>query len=205
LLDLTANGPAGFPFSVWNQLQRQVMRSHGRELLHSLPNQGLLPLRRAIAKHLADFRGMRVDPESIVMGAGTDFLYNLLIQLLGRDQIYAVEEPGYEKIRRIYAAGGVRCVSAVMDGAGVMPESLGDAHVLHISPSHHFPTGLVTPIQRRQALLCWAGFAFAVVIMFTRMVLGAHYLSDVSAGALLGLALVFLNDALQRRIGSSAQ
>ena len=156
LLDLTANGPAGFPFSVWNQLQRQVIQEHGRELLHSLPNQGLLPLRRAIAKHLADFRGMRVDPESIVMGAGTDFLYNLLIQLLGRDQIYAVEEPGYEKIRRIYAAGGVRCVSAVMDGAGVVPESLGDAHVRHISPSHHFPTGLVTPIQRRQALLCWA-------------------------------------------------
>ena len=156
LLDLTANGPAGFPFSVWNQLQRQVIQEHGRELLHSLPNQGLLPLRRAIAKHLADFRGMRVDPESIVMGAGTDFLYNLLIQLLGRDQIYAVEEPGYGKIRRIYAAGGVRCVSAVMDGAGVVPESLGDAHVLHISPSHHFPTGLVTPIQRRQALLCWA-------------------------------------------------
>jgi membrane-associated phospholipid phosphatase len=64
---------------------------------------------------------------------------------------------------------------------------------------------LVPSLRNKKALLCWAGFAFAVVIMFTRMVLGAHYLSDVSAGALLGLVLVFLNDALQRRIGSSAQ
>lgn len=64
---------------------------------------------------------------------------------------------------------------------------------------------LVPSLRNKKALLCWAGFAFAVVIMFTRMVLGAHYLSDVSAGALFGLALVFLNDALQRRIGSSAQ
>ena len=156
LLDLTANGPAEFPFSVWNRLQRQVMQEHGGELLHSLPNQGLPSLRRAIAGHLAEFRGMRVDPDSILIGAGTDFLYNLIIQLLGREQIYAVEEPGYGKIRRIYAAGGVRCVSAEMDAYGVIPDSLGDAGVLHISPSHHFPTGTVTPMPRRQQLLQWA-------------------------------------------------
>ena len=99
---------------------------------------------------------MTVDPRNILVGAGTDFLYNLLIQLLGRDKIYAVEDPGYDKIRRIYAAGGVECVSAAMDGFGVIPEKLGAARVLHISPAHHFPTGLVTPVGRRQELLRWA-------------------------------------------------
>jgi len=99
---------------------------------------------------------MTVDPEHILVGAGTDFLYNLLIQLLGRDKIYAVEEPGYGKIRRIYAAGGVTCVSAPMDSLGVKPETLGNARVLHISPAHHFPTGIVTPVSRRQELLRWA-------------------------------------------------
>ena len=152
----TGAGPEKFPFSVWSRLQREVLLDYGEKLLLPLHNQGSPELRRAIADHLAQFRGMRVDPGNILVGAGTDFLYNLLIQLLGRDKIYAVEEPGYDKIRKIYAAGGVACVGAEMDGRGVIPEKLGEAQVLHISPAHHFPLGLVTPLSRRQELLRWA-------------------------------------------------
>ena len=152
----TGAGPEKFPFSVWSRLQREVMLDYGEKLLLPLPNQGSFELRQAIARHLSDFRGMSVDPGNILVGAGTDFLYNLLIQLLGRDKIYAVEEPGYGKIRKIYAAGGVTCVSAEMDEKGVVPEKLGQARVLHISPAHHFPTGLVTGVPRRQELLRWA-------------------------------------------------
>ena len=156
-LDLTANSPAtGFPFSVWMRLQRQVMLDYGDRLLSHLPPQGYPELRNAIADHLLQFRGMRVDPENILIGAGTDFLYNLLIQLLGRDKRYAVEDPGYRKIRQIYGAGGVECLSAPMDAFGVMPDRLGDAQILHCSPSHHFPTGIVTPALRRRQLLEWA-------------------------------------------------
>ena len=157
LLDLTANGPAGgFPFSVWMRLQRQVMLDYGDRLLKPMDALGFPELRSAIARHLGEFRNMQVNPEQILVGAGTDFLYNLLLQLLGRDKVYAVEDPGYRKIRRIYAAGGVACVSARMDSCGVMPEALDRAQVLHISPSHHFPTGIVTPPERRRQLLHWA-------------------------------------------------
>ena len=154
-VELTAGGPIRFPFSVWSRLQREVMLDHGETLLQPLHPQGHPGLRRAIAAHLAGIRGMSVDPENIVIGAGTDHLYNLLIQLLGRQRVYAMEEPGYGKIRRIYAAAGAACVSAAMDGAGVLPPEQAD--VLHISPSHHFPTGLVTPALRRQELLSWVG------------------------------------------------
>lgn len=152
-LDLTGGGTVGFPFSVWSRLQREVMLDYGQRLLLPLPNRGIPELRQAIAAHLAAFRGMRTNPENILIGAGTDFLYNILIQLLGRDKIYAVEEPGYGKIRKIYAAGGVKCVSAPMDALGVLPEAVEQADVLHLTPSHHFPTGLVTPISRRAELL----------------------------------------------------
>ena len=157
LLDLAANGTEQFPFSVWMKLQREVMLDYGQTLLLPIPNRGVPELRQAIAEHLAEFRGMRVDPENILIGAGTDFLYNLLMQLLGREKIYAVEEPGYGKIRKIYAAGGVVCVSAPMDAQGVIPGRLQNSDVLHFSPSHHFPTGLVTPVSRRMELLSWAG------------------------------------------------
>jgi len=159
LLDLCGNGLGHFPFSVWSRLQRQVMQDLGEQLLLPLPNLGLWELRAAIAVHLFQFRGLQVSPDNILIGAGTDFLYNILIQLLGRDKCYAVEEPGYGKIRKIYHAGGVRCISAPMDEKGVIPEGLQNAQVLHFSPSHHFPTGIITPLDRRQKLLNWANSA----------------------------------------------
>ncbi len=156
VLDLSGSGTERFPFSVWSKLQREVMLDHGEKLLLPLPNQGIEPLRMSIAEHLQAFRAMTVDPDNILIGAGTDFLYNLLIQLLGRDKTYAVEDPGYSKIHKIYAAGGVRCISVPMDHEGVLPGALADAQVLHLSPAHHFPTGLVTSVARRQELLNWA-------------------------------------------------
>ena len=156
-VDCTSNGSAtGFPFTVWMRLQRQVMLDYGDWLLAPLPSQGYPELRQAIAGHLQAFRNMQVDPRNILIGAGTDFLYNLLLQLLGRDKIYAVEDPGYQKIRQIYTAGGVACVSVPLDEQGVDPQQLGQAQVLHCSPSHHFPTGIVIPAKRRQQLLEWA-------------------------------------------------
>ena len=155
-IDLTQNACMDFPFSVWSSLQRGVMREHKEKLLQSVENQGLWSLRSAIAAHLRDFRGMHVSPENILVGAGTDFLYNLLIQLLGRDLVYAVEEPGYNKIRKIYDAGGVQCISAPLDSQGVIPDALDRAQVLHLSPAHHFPTGIITPMPRRAELLQWA-------------------------------------------------
>lgn len=156
--DLTSNRlmAEAFPFSVWAKISRQVILDHGAELLAPMPNTGALTLRQAIADHLYGFRSMKVSPDQILVGAGTDFLYNVLIQLLGRDKCYAVEDPGYHKIWKVYEAAGVPCKAVPLDEEGVCPDALGNADVLHISPSHHFPTGVVTPIGRRQALLAWA-------------------------------------------------
>ena len=156
LIDLTGDSPSHFPFSVWSSLQREVMLDLGEGLLLPLHNQGLPALRNAIARHLNAFRGMQVDPDNILIGAGTDFLYNLLVQLLGRDKLYGVEEPGYSKIQKIYEAAGAQCNRLSLDRQGVDPEELGDTQVLHISPSHHFPSGIVMSLPRRQALLQWA-------------------------------------------------
>ena len=156
--DFTANNlPAeAFPFSVWAKLQREVLLDYGAELLGPVPPGGAYVLRQAIADYLYGFRSMTVSPDQILVGAGTDFLYNLLIQLLGRDKCYGVEDPGYGKIRQVYEAAGVPCLPVPLDGDGIRIDRLGEAQVLHLSPSHHFPTGIVTPIGRRQALLEWA-------------------------------------------------
>ena len=156
LIDLTGGSPSHFPFSIWSRLQREVMLDLGEGLLLPLHKQGLPALRNAIVSHLHQFRGMQVDPDNILVGAGTDFLYNLLVQLLGRDKRYGVEEPGYSKIQNIYEAAGAACNLLTLDREGVDPEELGNTQVLHISPSHHFPSGIVMSHARRQRLLRWA-------------------------------------------------
>ena len=159
-LDLGRNqvDTARFPVSTWARLTRQVLSEAPEALLSPVPHQGLAALRQAIADDLRDFKGMAVSPEQIVIGAGAEYLYLLLAQLLGRDTVFAVEDPGYPKIRQVYDACGAVCAPIPLDNQGVELAALmrSNARALHISPNHQYPTGLVTPIARRQALLRWA-------------------------------------------------
>ncbi len=148
-----------FPFSVWLKLLRHVMATEREEtLLTERPAAGLPPLRAAIARHLHAFRGMSVAPEQIIVGAGTEYLYAVLIQLLGRDSLYGVEDPGYLRLSKIFERNDVRYCPIPLDTSGVLPEEVerSGTEVLHITPSHHFPTGIVMPVSRRYALLNWA-------------------------------------------------
>lgn len=147
-----------FPFSIWSKLLKEVMAENSKELMSRSPSKGVYELRSAVAGYLYQFRGMDVKPEQVIIGAGTEYLYGLIIQLLGYDKCYAVEDPGYQKISRIYQAQNVCCKFVAMDGNGINMEALEEsgADVLHISPAHHFPTGLVTPVSRRYELLSWA-------------------------------------------------
>ena len=160
LLDLSSGGSGteGFPFSVWARLMRRVLSEEGEALLRATPPNGADALREALARHLYRFRGISAAPEQIVVGAGTEYLYNLIVQLLGREAVYGVEDPGYSKAAHIYALGGARTAPVRVDEGGVCAASLevSGAQILHTSPNHQFPTGAVMPIGRRQSLLRWA-------------------------------------------------
>jgi len=158
--DFTSNQTRAeiFPFATWAKLMREVMSEHETALLTNPPCGGIFLLRQAIAQHLKDFRGLDISPEQIIVGAGTEYLYGLLIQLLGYDKIYGVENPGYLKIHKIYQSNRVKSVPIELDKSGMDLVSLNQsgADIIHLSPSHHFPTGIVTPISRRYELLGWA-------------------------------------------------
>ena len=150
--------PRYFPFSVWSRLMREVLSYGGEELLRPSPFNGEEALRRAVSDYLLRNRGIAAPPDRIVVGAGTEYLYALLVQLLGRERIYAVEDPAYRKIAQVYRASGARVAPVRLDGQGVRPDLLEktQATVLHVSPSHHYPTGIVTGFTRRSELLAWA-------------------------------------------------
>lgn len=147
-----------FPFAIWSKTVREVLNDNQQQLMINPPCGGILELRQAIAQYLREFRAMQVDTEQIVIGAGTEYLHGLLIQLLGNDRIYGVENPGYHKISRIYENMKVEYAKVSMDQEGVSIQELEEKRVdiIHTSPSHHFPTGIVMPVSRRYELLGWA-------------------------------------------------
>lgn len=158
-LDLRSNrvDASLFPVGVWAKLTRRALGEDPDALLGSAPHAGLYELREAIAAYLRGYKGMPVKAEQVVVGAGSEFLYLMLAQLF-RGAAFALEDPGYPKIRQAYSASGADCLPVPLDAQGVEPGALrsSGAAVLHISPAHQYPTGLVTPLPRRQELLTWA-------------------------------------------------
>jgi len=167
-LDLRSNqvDSSRFPVSIWTRLIRQVLSEGASPLLSPVHHQGLPVLRQAIADDLRDYKGMSISPDQIIIGAGAEYLYLLLAQLLSRDAVFAVEDPGYPKIRQVYEKYGAVCHPIPLDNQGIDLDALtaSGASVVHISPTHHYPTGLVMPIGRRQALLRWAEERDALII-----------------------------------------
>ncbi|MDE7399810.1 MAG: PLP-dependent aminotransferase family protein [Oscillospiraceae bacterium] len=147
-----------FPFSVWTRLMRRVILEKGTALLQPVQNGGAYELRSAISGYLYRARGLYQPPERIIIGSGAEYMYNLLIQLLGRDKRYAAENPGFPKLPKIYTLNDVNFELISLDKYGVNVSELLEKRVdiAHISPAHHFPTGIVMPISRRLELARWA-------------------------------------------------
>lgn len=147
-----------FPFSLWAHTMRKVLNSGDEKLLQRVGVKGIYELRRSIADYLREFRNMNVNPEQIVIGAGTESLYSMVVQLLGQGKVYAVENPGYHKVAGVFRMNGAGTKPVMIDSQGINPAGLEKikADVVHVSPAHHFPTGIVMPVRRRQELLAWA-------------------------------------------------
>ena len=148
-----------FPYSAWAKTMRLTLAEETSETLaQAASTAGSPQLREAIAAYLHDYRGMSVQADQIVVGAGSQTLYQLIIQLLGRDRIYAVEDPGYPLLTRMYQLNNVPLAHVPMDDEGIQIDQLqaSEATVAHIMPSHQFPTGVITSASRRRELLNWA-------------------------------------------------
>lgn len=147
-----------FPFSLWAKTMRSVLNQNTQKLLARIESKGILELRNAIKKYLNEFRNMQVNEEQIIIGAGTEILYSMIVQLLGSENIYAVENPGYHKVANLIKLNGAKCIPIKIDDQGIKVEDLEKfkVNVAQVSPSHHFPTGIVMPVRRRLELLNWA-------------------------------------------------
>lgn len=155
-----------FPFFTYSKIARQVLSNCGEKLLVKSPNIGCLILRRAISDFLQRYRGMKISPENIVIGSGAEYLYGMIVQLLGRDTVYGLESPSYEKIRLVYESNGAVCEMLRLDTWGIATESLNNtsAKVIHVTPYRSYPTGITAPASKRFEYLAWAKKTGGIIV-----------------------------------------
>lgn len=148
-----------FPYQTWARVMRRTLAEESSATLaQAALGAGSPRLRRAIAAYLREYRGMDVPAERIVVAAGSQTLYQLIIQLLGRDRAFAIESPGYPLLERMYDAQGARCASVPLAAGGIDVAALSEsgASVAHVMPAHQFPTGVVMSAAHRRDLLNWS-------------------------------------------------
>ena len=147
-----------FPFSVLARVMRKVLSDYGDEILVKAPNKGCLELRSAITNYLVRSNGIKVSSEQIVIGSGAEYLYSLIVQLLGDKRKIGLEMPSYEKIQKVYEANKVVCDMLDKGQNGIRTSELErtDARILHVTPFNSLPSGITASVSKRYEYLRWA-------------------------------------------------
>ena len=124
------------------------------------------PFVEAIATHLARSRAVRCSPEQVIIVSGSQQALDLCARLLlDPGDEAAVEEPGYPGARQLFLANGASLKTLPVTSSGVSIDGLTNrTRLVHVTPSHQFPTGVSMSLGRRLALLEWARTRGAVVL-----------------------------------------
>lgn len=144
-------------FDLLSKTMRRVLLDYGDRILAKSPNHGCPELISAISEYLRRSQNMSVKPEQIIIGAGSEYLYGLVAQLLG-DKAFAVENPSYEKITGVYSAYRIRFEKLKLGSDGIKSADLSasKASVLHVTPFNSFPSGISATASKKAEYIHWA-------------------------------------------------
>jgi GntR family transcriptional regulator/MocR family aminotransferase len=161
-IDLSPGVPdlAAFPRSSWLRAERAVLHDLSPAALGYGDPRGAPPFRVAVANWLARSRGIRANPDEVIVVAGVAQALGLLAQALRHDgiDVVAVEDPGSLGVRQQLQSWQLSTPPIPVDPAGLRVDELrasGAPGVL-LTPAHQFPTGVVLDGHRRRELLRWA-------------------------------------------------
>jgi GntR family transcriptional regulator/MocR family aminotransferase len=154
----TEHSSPDFSVSVFSKTMRKILNDYGDLLLEKSPNLGCAELREAIKRYLARNRGIAVAPEQIVIGSGSEYLYGLIVELLGREHIFAIESPSYKKIEQVYQATEIRYELLPLTKTGIESNALSKTHadILHTTPYRSYPSGVTATASKRHEYVRWA-------------------------------------------------
>jgi GntR family transcriptional regulator/MocR family aminotransferase len=155
-----------FPREIWRRLLASRARRTARGAFGYADPAGYAPLRDALAEYLKRARGVVCEADQIVITNGSQQGFDLAARvLLDPGDVAVVEEPHYPGVTIPFEAAGARLAHTPVDGDGLQTHRLPSrARVAYVTPCHQFPTGVIMPLERRLALLAWAGRTSSWVI-----------------------------------------
>jgi GntR family transcriptional regulator/MocR family aminotransferase len=161
VIDLAQPRVKSDPRSLWAWKQNLMALLRRRDVPDFPEVQGVMDLRRAVARYLSTERSIAVDPDDILIVSGAQQAHDLIGRvLLDEGDAVGVEEPCHWSVRHTYEALGARLVPCKVGSKGFdiarHAAALEGVRLVNVSPSFQFPTGVVMPDDRCHALLQWA-------------------------------------------------
>ncbi len=147
-----------FPFNLIKKAMRKVINDLDDDILVRSFNFGVYELRKNISLYLARSRGIHATAEQIIIGAGSEYLYNLISILLGHNNIIAIESPSYKQIEQVYKSLDINYIKLKLGLDGIESSQLWNckANILHVSPYRSFPSGVSASASKKHEYLSWA-------------------------------------------------
>ncbi len=158
--DFSPNGVdmGTFPYNTWRKLMREVLMDDNSQVFQKGDPKGDLSLRSAVKDYLHQSRGVKCHTSQIIIGSGMEYLLLLLAMILGKPVPVGMENPTYLQSYRVFEKLGYPISAIDMDASGMKVESLSacGAKLAYVTPAHQYPSGIIMPVRRRNALLKWA-------------------------------------------------
>ncbi|WBO67017.1 PLP-dependent aminotransferase family protein [Streptomyces camelliae] len=170
--DLRQGAPeaSAFPRAAWAAAYRRALQAAPSEAFGPGDPAGRRELREALAEYLARARGVRTEPDRIVVCSGFAHALRLLFGQGGQGAggvlrgPLGVEAYGLGFHRELLATAGVRTVPLPLDGDGARVDVLRRERAVLLTPAHQFPTGGPLHPERRAAVIDWARARGTVVL-----------------------------------------
>ncbi len=168
-----------FSFDIISKTMRRTILDFGEKIMSKSENSGCMELRIRICEYLARSKGMKALPEQIIIGSGAEYMYGLIAQLISAAQkktrseyshdealTFALEDPSYDKIRKVYEAVGIKCDMLRLSEEGISSDELMKtrAQVLHVTPFNSYPSGTSVSVSKKMEYLNWASQRKAVIV-----------------------------------------
>ncbi len=150
-----------FPIDVWAQVSSRCLRRASRSLLADSDSRGYRPLRVAVAEYLGVARGVRCDPEQVIIVSGIQHGLDLTIRVLvDPGDPVCLEDPCHPIVANMFRALPAKIIAVGIDGQGfdvaAARRQCRRPKLIYVTPAHQFPLGRMMSVSRRLALLEWA-------------------------------------------------